>query len=242
MIKLSKALRLGGTELNIENVTEREAKARNLPLTSAWIVSLPKHESVFPLIIFTAPQGVLNKSEYDELRKTLKEKPLKKGQFGYGIGSFEVSKIGECLVVPEQVIIASQDPPRFYPTNESGLSIIGTVNILKIDFQIMILSPKEDLIVDLPEYKSMLYGPDHPVAKDLAFELIEAISNSNILPVKVTDSKKYDRDENEVKSRIEVVISNPLNWMLIMAIAGLGVIIFYRLMKRSPKRKALQHK
>ncbi len=188
MAKLADVLRLTGTELKIENVTEREAEARKLPLKSAWIVSAPGHDLFFPLLIYTSAKGVLNGQKYEDLRETLRQKPFKEGDFGYGLGFFDVPVIGECLVFTEQFTISSNRPPSgegvlvpWRAINKSGLTINGSVEAANLDFQIALLFLDEDKIGDFPEYKSMLYGPDFPDVQKLASALVGVVQSSQLL-------------------------------------------------------------
>ncbi len=188
MAKLADVLRLSETELKIENVTERETEARKLPLKSAWIVSAPGHDMFFPLLIYTSAKGVLNGQKYEVLRETLREKPFKEGDFGYGLGFFDVPGIGECLVFTEQFTISSNRLPSgegvivpWRPINESGLTINGSSEAANLDFQIALLFLDEDKIGDFPEYKSMLYGPDFPDVQKLASALVGVVQASRLL-------------------------------------------------------------
>lgn len=188
MAKLADVLRLSGTELKIENVTEREAEARKLPLKSAWIVSAPGHDLFFPLLIYTSTKGVLNGQKYEDLRETLREKPLKEGDYGYGLGFFDVPGSGECLVFTEQFRISSNRPAGvegvlapWKPVNEVGLTINGSAEAANLDFQIALLFLDKDKIGDFPEYKSMLYGPEFPDPKELATALVGVVQESRLL-------------------------------------------------------------
>lgn len=189
---LAAVLRLEGTELKIENVTERESVARDLPLRSAWIVSAPGHDLFFPLVIYTSRKGVINSSKFNALKMEIRNNPPKEGDFGYGMGFFDVNGIGECLVMMEEFGISSNRPPDskevrrpWWPIRESGMSIIGTLEKEEMDFGIFLPFLDEDKIGGFPEFKSMLYGPDFPNVKDL----------SNALVTIVRDSKILERDE-----------------------------------------------
>lgn len=207
MEKLAKTLRLEGTELRIEDVTQREAQARKLPLESAWIVSAPEHELFFPLVIYTAPKGVLHTAKHEALRKAIREKPLKEGDFGYGLGFFDAPKIGECFVFMEEILISSNNPPRvragmplpaWRPTSETVLSIIGTPESANLDFQIAVISPNEDELGDFPGFKNMLYGPDFLIPKELAADMVELVRDSSILiAAKDRPDKRLDNDTRE---------------------------------------------
>lgn len=190
MAKLAETLRLEGTELRVEDVTKRESVARKLPLRSAWIVSAPGHELFFPLVVYTAPKGILHNEKHEALRKAIRAKPPKEGDFGYNLGFFEVSGIGECFVFMEEILISSNNPPRvekgiplpaWRPTRKSILSIIGTLESKNLDFQIAVLLLNEDEIEGFPKFKSMLYGPDFALPKELASGMVEVIRDSNIL-------------------------------------------------------------
>lgn len=218
MGKLAETLRLTGTELTIENVTEREAAARNLPLKSAWIVSSPEHDLFFPLVIYTSAGGVLNDAKYDELRKKLREKPLKEGDFGYGLGSFDVPGVRDCFVFLEQFRISSIRPAGvegvlapWKPTNVPGLSVTGTVVDENLDFQIALILTDEDEIGNFPEYKGMLYGPDYPDVKNLASALVEVVRDSELLTVvQARPEKRPQRDggTNSAEDAIDAVATN----------------------------------
>ena len=190
MAKMAEMLRLEGAELRVEGVTKREADARRLPLRSAWIVSAPSHELFFPLMIYTAPKGILHSEKHEALRKAIRAKPPKEGDFGYNLGFFEVSGIGECFVFMEEILISSNNPPRvekgiplpaWRPTRKSILSIIGTLESENLDFQIAVLLLDEDEIEGFPKFKSMLYGPDFALPKELASGVVKVIRDSNIL-------------------------------------------------------------
>lgn len=240
--KLAKALRLGDAELKIENVTERESAARGIPLKSAWIVSVPDHPLFFPLIIYTSEKGMLNGSSRDEWRKLLREPRKSQDKFSEQFGVFNYSGVGDCLVILDQVRVSSNNPEGvdgvihpWRPNGVAGVSIIGTLEQQKLDFQITLLFANEDAITDFPEYKRMLYGPDFPVMKDLAFELIEAVSDSKIIPAKVTKAQKTEQLNGEVKSGGETKVLNHYKWIWIMLIAGLVVAIFFIRAKTLPK-------
>lgn len=190
MAKMAEMLRLEGAELRVEDVTKREADARKLPLRSAWIVSAPGHELFFPLMVYTAPKGILHSEKHEALRKAIRAKPPKEGDFGYNLGFFEVSGIGECFVFMEEILISSNNPPRvekgiplpgWRPTRKSILSIIGTLESENLDFQIAVLLLDEDEIEGFPKFKSMLYGPDFALPKELASGVVKVIRDSNIL-------------------------------------------------------------
>jgi hypothetical protein len=208
MAKLAETLRLAGTELRIEDVTKREADARKLPLRSAWIVSAPGHELFFPLVVYTAPKGVLHSAKHEALRKAIREKPPKEEDFGYGLGFFEVPKIGECFVFMEEILISSNNPPRvkggmplpaWRPTSKTILSIIGTLESENLDFQIAVLLLNEDEIKDFPAFKSMLYGPDFALPKELASGMVEVIRDSNILIA--AESRPNKRPDNDPRGK-----------------------------------------
>lgn len=188
MVKLAEVLRLGATELRIENVTERETLARKFPLRSAWIVSAPGHDLFFPLVIYTSRKGVINSSKYDALKAGISENPPKEGDFGYGLGFFYVDGIGECLVLMEEFAISSNRPEGveevlapWRPIRENGLYIIGTIEEEGIDFGIFLPFLDEEKIGDFPDFKSMLYGPDFPNVKELSNALVTVVRDSKIL-------------------------------------------------------------
>ena len=213
MHKLAETLRLEGTELRIEDVTKREADARKLPLRSAWIVSAPGHELFFPLVIYTAPKGVLHSEKHQALRNAIRKMPPKEGDFGYGLGFFEVSEIGECFVFMEEILISSNNParvedgiplPAWRPTRKSILSTIGTMESENLDFQIAILLHDEDELGDFPAFKSMLYGPDFTLPKELASGMVEVIRDSNMLiAAEARPDKRPETDTQEKSGKAE---------------------------------------
>lgn len=188
--KLATILRLDAEKLVTENVTEIEASARNLPLMSAWLISVPSRKDFHPLLIYTAKKGVLNSPKYDNLRNAILERTPDKGQFDSGFGTLDIPDVSGALVFMEQLRIASPNPAgiegvnkSWRPMNEAGLSIIGTSDHHGMDFQIYIVFEEKDKIGDFPEYKSMLYGPDFPNVQELALALVGVVQASQLLEV-----------------------------------------------------------
>lgn len=187
MDRLAAVLGLEGTELKIEDITERASEARKLPLRSVWIVSAKESDFFHPLVIFTSRKGIINSAQYDVYKQETRANTPKNGGFAYDTRVLDIAGIGECLVYVQRYPVPLRRaetvegilaPGRRIP--ERGLSIVGTLQDQGTDFRIFLPFPDEDRIGSFPELKSMLYGSDYLDVSVLSISLVTVVRDSKI--------------------------------------------------------------
>lgn len=186
--EVANLLRISDTDLSIQNVTEREIGAGNMPIKEAWMITSSADPSFMPVVIYTSRKGILNSDKYVGLKKFLNEAQPKGKDAGYGLGSFDVPGIDESFVFFDEKQISPNNTSgvkganeSLKPINETGISIIGTVNNEDLDFQIFIQFQDKEKLDSFPEYKSMLHGPDFPDYMKLGAALVTVVRDSEIL-------------------------------------------------------------
>lgn len=191
---ISKLLGLESGQLQINDVTDRESKARDVDFSTAKIISSKEDELLFPVIIYTSSAGEINSEKYEDLRNQLRRPPsYESSDFRRSMG-FLFEGDDEAYVFLDSLIIASNSPPvkGIYTPWEGrrfmGYSIVGTLKSKNIDFQIFIIEPSKEIAEKYPDYKNLFVKP--PDLRKLGGEIYAVIKDAGLLDGEATTGER----------------------------------------------------